>query len=128
MGTRRTSGGHVVGSSTSTVGRPVRSTRRTYLPQGTSVRGSGVRHTVDSSGREEQAVAVTIETYHQDDQWHVRREGERTALSSHATKDEAIAAGRTVAQREKAEHIIKNLDGTIAEKNSYGNDPRNVPG
>lgn len=73
-------------------------------------------------------MAVTIETYHQDDRWHVRREGERTALSSHATKDEAIAEGRTVAQREKAEHVIKNLGGTIAEKNSYGNDPRNVPG
>ncbi|MDN3935646.1 FadR/GntR family transcriptional regulator [Arthrobacter sp. YD4] len=28
----------------------------------------------------------------------------------------------------KVEHIIKNQDGEISEKNSYGNDPRNVPG
>lgn len=36
--------------------------------------------------------------------------------------------GRAAAVEDKVEHIIKNMDGTIAERNSYGNDPRNVPG
>jgi hypothetical protein len=26
------------------------------------------------------------------------------------------------------EHIIKKLEGTIGERNTYGHDPRNVPG
>jgi hypothetical protein len=28
----------------------------------------------------------------------------------------------------RVEFIVKNQDGRIAEKDSYGNDPRNVPG
>ena len=28
----------------------------------------------------------------------------------------------------KVEHVIKNQDGKIGFKDSYGNDPRNVPG
>ena len=47
---------------------------------------------------------------------------------THATKDAAVEAGRAEAIRRKTEHHIHNLDGTIAEKNSYGNDPRNIPG
>ena len=27
------------------------------------------------------------------------------------------------AQRTKTEHVIQNMDGTIAERNSYGSDP-----
>ncbi|WAP50683.1 hypothetical protein OL239_11665 [Arthrobacter sp. ATA002] len=36
--------------------------------------------------------------------------------------------GRAAARQDKDEHIIRNLDGTIAEKNSYGHDPRSIPG
>ena len=46
----------------------------------------------------------------------------------HGTKDQAVAAGRDEARRRSTEHHIHNLDGTIAEKNSYGNDPRDIPG
>ena len=73
-------------------------------------------------------MAVTIEVYHQDDQWHVRREGEREPLSNHSTKDAATDEGREVARREGAELVIKNLDGSIARKDSHGNDPRDIPG
>lgn len=47
---------------------------------------------------------------------------------SHATKEEAVAAGRRRAQADKTEHMIHNQDGTISERNSYGNDPSNRPG
>lgn len=30
--------------------------------------------------------------------------------------------------KDKVEHIIQNKDGQIGQRNSYGRDPRNVPG
>jgi hypothetical protein len=69
-----------------------------------------------------------VETYHQDGTWKNKVEGDDSAESTHDTKDEAIQAGRDMARSRKVEHIIKNMDGTIAERNSYGHDPRNVPG
>jgi hypothetical protein len=44
-------------------------------------------------------------------------------LSRHATKEEAVVAGRRYAKRRRVEHTIHKRDGVIAEKNSYGNDP-----
>ena len=49
-----------------------------------------------------------------------------TILSLHVTKANAITAGRAYAKRERVEHTIHNRNGRIAEKNSYGNDPRRV--
>jgi hypothetical protein len=43
--------------------------------------------------------------------------------ADYCTKDEAEAAGRDAAQTDKVEHVIKNQDGKIGSKNSYGNDP-----
>ena len=43
----------------------------------------------------------------------------------HATK---VRAGRARAQQDRTEHIIHNQDGTIGERNSYGNDPASRPG
>lgn len=73
-------------------------------------------------------MAVTIETYHQDGQWLVRRHGQDEARSSHPTKQAAVTAGRSAATEEEAEHVIKNLDGRTQERNTYGNDPGDVPG
>lgn len=69
-----------------------------------------------------------IETYHQDGQWKNRREGTERPFAAGGTKAEAIAVGRAAAVEDRVEHIIKYMDGTIAERNSHGNDPRNVPG
>lgn len=44
-------------------------------------------------------------------------------LSKHRTKDNAVEAGREIARRLEVEHTIHLSDGTIGEKNSYGNDP-----
>jgi hypothetical protein len=41
---------------------------------------------------------------------------------------EAKAAGRQLAMIRKVEHMVRNMDGTIAERNSYGINPRNIPG
>ena len=70
-----------------------------------------------------------IETYYEDGVWKNKREGTGRAFGAgYATKDEAVAAGREAAQADKVEHVIRNQDGQIGSKNSYGNDPRNVPG
>lgn len=49
-------------------------------------------------------------------------------LSNHRTKATAEKSGRTQAKARKAEHVIHKVDGTIGEKNSYGNDPRRSKG
>lgn len=38
-----------------------------------------------------------------------------------------VAAGRDEAIARGTEHHIHGLDGQVHEKNSYGNDPRNIP-
>ena len=69
-----------------------------------------------------------IETFHEDGQWHNRVEGAREVLGSYQVKEDAESAGRRSARERGVEHIIKRLDGTIGERNSYGHDPRNIPG
>ncbi len=43
--------------------------------------------------------------------------------SRHRRKLDAVAEGRDLARRLQVEHTIHRLDGLIAAKNSYGNDP-----
>lgn len=70
-----------------------------------------------------------IETYYEDGSWKNKREGaDRAFGAGYGTKDEAAAVGRDTAKADKVEHVIKNQDGQIGSKNSYGSDPRNVPG
>jgi len=71
--------------------------------------GNGV-HTVPSSG-----------------QWANEVDGQKVG-QIYDRKEDAVAAGRELAKGRREEHHIHNQDGTIAEKNSYGNDPRNIPG
>jgi hypothetical protein len=44
-------------------------------------------------------------------------------VSRHRTKDNAVDRGRDIARDHQTEHTIHRKDGTIGEKNSYGNDP-----
>ncbi|WP_210651749.1 DUF2188 domain-containing protein [Nocardioides sp. SYSU D00065] len=69
-----------------------------------------------------------IETYYEDGQWKNKVEGSSRAANVHETKAEAQAKGRQMAQERRVEHVIKKQDGTIGERNSYGHDPRNIPG
>ncbi|HEX7746143.1 MAG TPA: DUF2188 domain-containing protein [Micromonosporaceae bacterium] len=71
-----------------------------------------------------------IDTYHEDGQWKNRPEGTRRATSTHDTKAEAQSAGREMAQDREVEHIIKNQDGKIGERNTYprSRDPRDIEG
>jgi hypothetical protein len=44
-------------------------------------------------------------------------------VSRHRLKEIAVEAGRVIARKLAVEHTIHLGDGTIGEKNSYGNDP-----
>lgn len=71
-----------------------------------------------------------VETYHhRDGKWRNRIQGEDDVLSGdYDTREAAVEAGRDEARRRKVEHIIKKVDGTIGQKNSYGSDPRDISG
>jgi hypothetical protein len=60
--------------------------------------------------------------------WANEVEGNDRASSVHDTKAEAVKRGRELAIAAKTEHVIHNMDGTIAERNSYGSDPYPPPG
>ena len=60
-----------------------------------------------------------IETYHEDGQWKNRPQGNQRASNTHSTKAEAQAAGRDMAINRGVEHVIKKMDGTIGDKNTY---------
>jgi hypothetical protein len=62
------------------------------------------------------------------DQWMVRREGTEEPLSTHSTQAEATETGRAQARTDEVELVIHDKSGNIREKDSHGNDPRDVPG
>ncbi|MGO8962602.1 DUF2188 domain-containing protein [Mycobacterium sp.] len=64
-----------------------------------------------------------ISTYHQDGVWKSKVEGSSRAAHAGGTKAEQQAIGREMAKDRGVEHTIRNLDGTISQKNSYGGDP-----
>jgi len=68
-----------------------------------------------------------VHTVHRGGTWINEVEG-GGELSQHNTKEEAVAAGHEAARASKTEHVIHHLGGTIAERNSYGNDPFPPPG
>jgi Uncharacterized protein conserved in bacteria (DUF2188) len=69
-----------------------------------------------------------IHTVFKDDQWINEVEEGNAFGGAHATKEEAVSAGRARAQQDNTDHLIHNQDGTISERNSYGNDPASRPG
>lgn len=44
------------------------------------------------------------------------------------TQEEAEQAGRSLARERKSEFVLHGKDGRIQMKDSYGNDPREIPG
>ena len=69
-----------------------------------------------------------IHTVWKDGEWQNEVEGGEGVGSSFSSKEDAVAAGRSRAMTDSTEHVIHNQDGTIAERNSYGNDPGDRPG
>lgn len=75
-------------------------------------RGEGV-HTVPDAER---------------DGWWVNKYEGKVIGRCHRTKLVAVEAGKAMAKKLRVEHSIHRRDGVMTEKNSYGNDPRDIPG
>ncbi|WP_422648794.1 DUF2188 domain-containing protein [Cupriavidus sp. H18C1] len=60
--------------------------------------------------------------------WAVRIEDTDGTGPTYDTQQEAIASGTEAAQQAKVELIVHGRDGRICERNSFGNDPRNIKG
>ena len=62
-----------------------------------------------------------IHVVHKSGKWAVEQEGQSsTPLSQHATRAEAVGAGKELARQHKTELIVHREDGTIGERDSYG--------
>lgn len=57
------------------------------------------------------------------DQWATKLEGDPNPLSVHQTQGQAIDSAKPWAQLNQSELVIHRPDGTIRDKDSYGNDP-----
>ncbi|MBP7791517.1 MAG: DUF2188 domain-containing protein [Candidatus Goldbacteria bacterium] len=64
----------------------------------------------------------------QGNKWAVKKEGNKTPLSTHNKQSVAREKGIRQAKQNESEFILQNQHGKIREKNSYGNDTRNIPG
>ena len=62
-----------------------------------------------------------IHTIYENELWHNEAEDGRR-LSSHLSKDQAVAHGRAAARVWRTGHVIHNEDGTIAARNIYDGD------
>ena len=72
-----------------------------------------------------------VHTVYRDGNWMNELEDaadDRTLPGNHDTKEPAVAAGQAAAISKQTEHVIHNQDGSIAVRNSYGNDPSDSPG
>lgn len=57
------------------------------------------------------------------DQWAVRGEGNSKKTRITQTQREAIEIAREIARNQQSELVIHRKNGTIRDKDSYGNDP-----
>jgi hypothetical protein len=69
-----------------------------------------------------------IHTFWKEGEGQNEVEGGDRVPGDFSTKEEAVETGRSRALADETEHVIHNQDGTIGERNSYGNDPAHRPG
>jgi len=69
-----------------------------------------------------------VETYFENGRWKNKVQGNSRASHVHETRAAAVSTGREMARKRRVEHIIRTKDGTITERDDYGNEPQLVPG
>jgi uncharacterized protein YdaT len=63
-----------------------------------------------------------------DSKWAVKGENNNRFTKITNTQNEAITIARRIAKNQQSELFIHKKDGTIRDRDSFGNDPRNVKG
>jgi len=67
--------------------------------------------------------AGDIETYFEKGQWKNWVQDAREDIGEpHATKEEAVAAGREVAQQRGVEHIVRDEDAVVEDRVDFANE------
>lgn len=61
-------------------------------------------------------------------QWSAKTEGSSRASKNFDLQSDAIQHARGMAMKNNSELLIHGRNGQIREKNSYGNDPKNIKG
>ncbi len=62
------------------------------------------------------------------DKWAVKGEKNVKNTKIVDTQKQAIDIAREIAKNQKSELVIHKKDGTIRDKDSYGNDPKKIKG
>lgn len=73
-------------------------------------------------------MAKSIHVTPKGDKWQVKTGGSPKGIKEFETQKAGIEYAKPKAQHEKAELVIHRPNGQIREKNSYGNDPKNIKG
>ena len=60
--------------------------------------------------------------------WQVKGSGNSKATAVTNTQAEAIKIARGIAKNQQSELIIHGTNGKIRQKDSHGNDPKNIEG
>lgn len=60
--------------------------------------------------------------------WAVKKEGSQRASALTSTQKESIEIGKDLAKKSQGELSIQGKNNKFREKNSYGNDPKNIKG
>ena len=60
--------------------------------------------------------------------WAVKKQGSQRASEVTDTQKESIEIRKSLVTQRKGESTIQGRDHKFPEKNSYGNDPRNING
>ena len=69
-----------------------------------------------------------VHVVHKQGNWAVEEAGAAENARPFSTREEAIAEGKRIARQNKVELIVHREDGSIGERDSYGNDPRDIEG
>lgn len=63
-----------------------------------------------------------IETVHNNGRWHNVVKGTDQVSEPFETRDEAAEEGRAMAEELAVDHVVKNPDGSVAERHSPARD------
>jgi hypothetical protein len=67
-----------------------------------------------------------IETFYADGRWRNRIHTVHELPQVHDTREEAAAVGRRLARSAGVDHIVRDTDGTIVQREPYDHDPHNL--
>ena len=73
-------------------------------------------------------MAKQVNVYKHPDGWQAKVAGNERASKVCSTQKECRNYGIQLAKNLNAEFTLRGTNGQIREKNSYGNDPRNIKG